>query len=155
MTFRNDKQRGEVCKAITERIPGGPWWVLRQDVEQPPSVLRPSDAALDALEMGHGTRASAGGVAKHGLEPWAECLLRCAFDFWGNCGNATVADVLMLLDPGNQAMIGSLIQAHASGNPTKIDAWLMATREATAERYGRALSRAAREGRPPNNGDLH
>lgn len=143
MTFQSEEQRGRACAAICERIPDGPWWELRDDCEQPPSILRPSEKALEALNAWREMPDSAKrAVAPPGLEVGTMTLLRCAFDFWGGFGDATISDVEHFLDPGNKAMIGGLIVALAQADATRaIEVWIAKTRTETLARIGRLPKR--------------
>lgn len=113
--FQNDEQRGRACAVLTQGIPGAPWFGVRGDVEQPPSVPRPLDRVLE--------RFTDEGLDVRGLEPWAATLLRAAVDFWNNSGDCTIQMMITHLDRSNQAMLAGLIQAYAS-NPSAIDAWI-------------------------------
>lgn len=106
MTFRNDRQRGEVAKVLTDRLGKGPMWRVDQYGTPRPTGLLKS----------HLGRALTGSEA---------LLVRVAWDVWNGDGHARVDLALHTLDGPNLRMVGGLLLAAADSTGTMIDEWLV------------------------------
>lgn len=111
MAFKNIEQLGRVCATLTKRIPGAPWWAVRDDVDD--DVPRPTDKAVEWVDGG----------AKRG-EPWQRALLGFAWTIWNAHGEPRMAPI-MALDNDNTRMLGELLVAMTEVIASKrIDEWI-------------------------------
>ena len=99
--FRDDRQIGEVARALLARVNHPEWWA--------PGGPTPEACAL--VEAGAGKQ-SAGERA----------LLHLAFTLWNGWKGGRMRELLSL-DSGNLAAVGDLLTAMSLG-PEAVDAWL-------------------------------
>lgn len=107
MTFRNDRQRGEVAKVLTDRLGKGPMFVP----DPSSGVPRPT-----GLPKSHLARVFTGSEA---------ILVRIAWDVWNGAGHARLDLALSTLDSSNLRMVGGLLAAiGARDNAHAVDDWI-------------------------------
>jgi hypothetical protein len=102
--FQNDAQACAAIRALLASLfdDVDRWWLLDG----------PTDAAVDVLGKG--------GYLSHG----EAVLIRCAFAFWNQSSDATLADVLGVLDGQRARAVLSLARAFHQG-PSAIHAWII------------------------------
>lgn len=108
--FRNDVQRGETCRLLVARLPGGPDRWFAPDKA---GVLRPTEAAWRAARRGS--------PMSHG----ELLMLRAAIDVWNGSGGLKLAEAIDTLDARNLGMIGELLACmNGLGAAQRIDTWI-------------------------------
>jgi hypothetical protein len=100
--FRDDRQTARVCRVLLGGVRLARLW----------TDAGPTDEALELLKAGGGPLSSGEAL-----------VIRVAFDFWNGQGEASLARLLEVLDPGRLEALGSLLVALARGAGA-VDAWL-------------------------------
>lgn len=100
-------QRGQVCEALTARLPRGPYWAAEK-IGGP----RPTERACDVRE----------GLAR--LSESERVLVLVAWDAWNGGGETSLERILHSLDRNNLTMVGSLLVAIAAPSSVAVDEWL-------------------------------
>jgi hypothetical protein len=108
MTFRNDRQRGQVAQTLTDRLGKGPFF--RSDEYGTP---RPTSTLSTHL--------------KRCFASYEAILVRLAWDVWTGDGHCRLDLALTALDGTNLTMVGGLLVAiGASGDMGgEIDRWIV------------------------------
>ena len=108
MTFRDDRQRGDVARVLTDRLGKGP--MFRADEAGVPRPTAGLKSHLDRVFTGS-----------------ENLLVRLAWDVWNGDGHARIDLCLVSLDSSNLKMVGELLTAAAETgfSGSGVDDWLM------------------------------